>query len=57
VCEARPGAVLARGERFGMIKFGSRTELYLEKAPDLCVAVKPGDRVRGGSTLLARYGV
>jgi len=56
VCEARPGEVLARGERFGMIKFGSRTELYLEKAPALRVAVRPGDRVRGGSSVLAQYG-
>jgi phosphatidylserine decarboxylase len=56
VCEARPGEVLARGERFGMIKFGSRTELYLEKVPTLRVAVRPGDRVRGGSSVLAQYG-
>jgi phosphatidylserine decarboxylase len=57
VCEARPGAVLARGQRFGMIKFGSRTELYLAKAPDLVVTVRPGDRVRGGSSVLAKYGL
>jgi phosphatidylserine decarboxylase len=56
VCEARPGAVLARGERFGMIKFGSRTELYLAKAPGLRVAVAPGARVRGGSSVVAQYG-
>jgi phosphatidylserine decarboxylase len=56
VCEARPGEVLARGQRFGMIKFGSRTELYLATAPGLCVAVRPGDRVRGGSSVLAQYG-
>jgi phosphatidylserine decarboxylase len=57
VCEARPGAVLARGERFGMIKFGSRTELYLSRAPGLRVGVRPGDRVRGGSSVLAQYGL
>jgi phosphatidylserine decarboxylase len=56
VCEARPGAALGRGERYGMIKFGSRTELYLAKAPGLRVAVRPGDRVRGGTSVLARYG-
>jgi phosphatidylserine decarboxylase len=55
VCEARPGAVLARGERFGMIKFGSRTELYLTRAPGLRVVVRPGDRIRGGSSVLAQY--
>jgi phosphatidylserine decarboxylase len=57
VNEARPGTVLGRGERFGMIKFGSRTELYVAAAPDLRVAVRPGDRVRGGSSVLAQYGV
>jgi phosphatidylserine decarboxylase len=56
VCEARPGAVLERGERYGMIKFGSRTELYLAKAPGLQVAARPGDRVRGGTSVLVRYG-
>jgi phosphatidylserine decarboxylase len=55
VCEARPGAVRARGERFGMIKFGSRTELYLAQAAGLRVAVRPGDRVRGGQSVLAQY--
>ena len=55
VCEARPGAVLGRGERFGMIKFGSRTELYLVKDSSLCVVVRPGDRVKGGSSVLAKY--
>jgi phosphatidylserine decarboxylase len=55
VCAARPGAVLSRGERFGMIKFGSRTELYLEKTADLRISVRPGDRVRGGSSVLARH--
>jgi phosphatidylserine decarboxylase len=57
VCEARPGAVLARGERFGMIKFGSRTELFLMKTPDLRVAVRPGDRVKGGRSVVATYGL
>ena len=55
VCEARPGAVLGRGERFGMIKFGSRTELYLAKAASLRILVRPGERVKGGSSVLARY--
>ena len=57
VCEAKPGAVLGRGDRFGMIKFGSRTELYLAPAPGLRVAARPGDRVRAGSSVLAHYTV
>lgn len=47
------GQTVARGERFGMIRFGSRTEVYL---PGQCtVLVKPGDRVRAGETIIARF--
>jgi phosphatidylserine decarboxylase len=55
VCPLRPGEVLAQGQRIGMIKFGSRTELILPDEPGLEIAVKPGDAVRGGSDVLARY--
>lgn len=47
-----PGDRLAKGERIGMIKFGSRTELYLP--PDAQVCVKMKDKVKGGSTIVAR---
>jgi phosphatidylserine decarboxylase len=53
VCAIRPGAVLPRGERFGMIKLGSRTELYLPRHPGLSLKVCPGDRVRAGSSIVA----
>ncbi|KXK63236.1 phosphatidylserine decarboxylase [Micromonospora rosaria] len=48
------GALLARGERFGLIRFGSRTDVYLpaEAAEPL---VGPGERVVGGSTVIARW--
>jgi phosphatidylserine decarboxylase len=46
------GDELKKGERFGMIRFGSRTELYL--ALDAEVLVKTGDQVFGGSTVIAR---
>lgn len=52
VCPAQSGEALARGERFGMIRFGSRTELYLPAAAE--IAVRPGDTVRGGSSVVAR---
>ena len=52
VCEAAPGDVLARGRCFGMIMFGSRTDLYLPKER-VEVRVKPGDRVRAGETVVA----
>jgi len=59
VCRAEPGAVLGQGDRFGMIKFGSRTELWLPletpSAPGFSVAVKIGDRVRAGITPLVLY--
>ena len=53
VCAVRPGQLLSRGERYGMIKFGSRAEVYLDPR-DYEIAVKPGDVVRGGRTILAR---
>lgn len=46
------GDPLARGERFGMIRFGSRTELLVPMDAEILVQV--GDRVRGGETPLAR---
>jgi phosphatidylserine decarboxylase len=55
VCWLRPGDVLAAGERFGMIKFGSRTELVLPCEKGLEITVKRGDKVQAGSTIVARY--
>jgi phosphatidylserine decarboxylase len=43
---------VARGERFGMIRFGSRTEICLPL--DAEIAVRVGQQVKGGSTVLAR---
>jgi phosphatidylserine decarboxylase len=55
VCWLRTGEGLAAGERIGMIKFGSRTEVYLPAGTPVDVFVKPGDAVQGGSTILLRY--
>jgi phosphatidylserine decarboxylase len=53
VCDLRPGDRLHRGGRFGMIKFGSSTELILPRALVAAVHVQEGDRVKGGITKLA----
>jgi phosphatidylserine decarboxylase len=53
VAWASVGDELAKGERFGMIRFGSRTEVYLPLAAN--VLVKVGDHVAGGSTIIARF--
>jgi phosphatidylserine decarboxylase len=54
VCRVGPGAALAAGERFGLIKFSSRVDVYL---PAGCVPqVKVGDPVRAGETVLAVMG-
>jgi phosphatidylserine decarboxylase len=50
VCRVRPGDKLALGERFGLIKFGSRTDLIMPASVRL--RVKLGDRVRGGSSVV-----
>jgi phosphatidylserine decarboxylase len=48
----KPGDTLARGQRVGLIKFGSRTDVIFPGAAQL--NVRPGDRVKGGSSILAR---
>jgi phosphatidylserine decarboxylase len=55
VCAAREGQRLTGGERFGMIKFGSRTELYLPIRENIECVVRVGDKVKAGMTPLARY--
>jgi phosphatidylserine decarboxylase len=52
VAWSKIGDELKKGERFGMIRFGSRTELYLPLNAELLV--KAGDHVLGGSTAIAR---
>lgn len=54
VHRAPVGALLARGERFGLIRAGSRTDVYLP-AELAEAAVTAGDRVRGAETVIARY--
>jgi phosphatidylserine decarboxylase len=48
----KAGDALARGERFGLIKFGSRVDVLLDPAAEMNVRI--GERVRAGSTTLAR---
>ena len=55
VCGCKPGDTLAPGERFGMIKFGSRTELLMLRDERLEILVKKGDTVRAGVTIMVRY--
>lgn len=52
VCWKRRGDRVGRGERIGMIKFGSRVELLLPESAEVLVA--RGSRVRGGETIVAR---
>ena len=55
VCWVRPDEELLSGCLFGMIKFGSRTELVLPDEPGLEIVAKLGDAVQGGSTIMVRY--
>ncbi len=52
-CWTREGASLERGQRFGLIKFGSQVDLFLPAG--VPVRVKPGDHVRGGETVVAEF--
>ena len=53
VCEAKVGDRLQAGERFGMIKFGSRVDIYLPPATN--ILVKSGEIVRAGETVLGEF--
>ena len=55
VCGAKVGDHLDRGEMYGMIKLGSRTELILPDDGDLSVVAKIGDKVSAGTTVMAHY--
>lgn len=50
---SKEGDVLAKGHRFGMIRFGSRTDVYLPL--DCEILVKVGQRVEGGSSVIAKW--
>jgi phosphatidylserine decarboxylase len=52
VCYKKAGDHVAKGERVGLIKFGSRVDVFL--GPEWEILVKPGDRVAGGASILAR---
>jgi phosphatidylserine decarboxylase len=51
VFNLKPGDTVARGQRVGLIKFGSRVDVLFD--PDAAIQVKIGDRVKGGATVLA----
>jgi len=52
VCHPRVGEWVERGARYGLIRFGSRTDVVLPLAAELRVV--PGQRVRGGASVIAR---
>jgi phosphatidylserine decarboxylase len=53
VCRVKPGDNLVRGNRFGLIRFGSRLDVFLPV--DVAVKVKIGDKVSAGSSVLANW--
>ena len=53
VCWKKPGDHVARGERIGLVRFGSRADLWLPSNSEL--RVKVGDNVKGGSSVLAYW--
>jgi len=54
LCYVKAGDGLKRGQRFGFIRFGSRVDVYLPPSTRVSVAI--GDKVKAGSTVLARMG-
>jgi phosphatidylserine decarboxylase len=55
VCWLKPGDEVQAGELFGMIKFGSRTDVLLPVDWPIEQVVRVGDKVRGGATVLLRF--
>ncbi len=53
VLRTRLGATVATGERIGLMRFGSRMDVFV--SPDCTVLVGRGERVRGGETVIARW--
>ncbi|MPZ75202.1 MAG: phosphatidylserine decarboxylase family protein [Deltaproteobacteria bacterium] len=53
ICRVRKNDFLSRGARFGLIMFGSRTDLYLPA--NTRIEVSEGQRVRGGETIIGRF--
>ena len=54
ICNVKATEHLRLGQKYGMIKCGSRTELIMPRGPETKVAVKVGDKVRAGVTLILR---
>jgi phosphatidylserine decarboxylase len=54
VCLAKEGDVLAPGQRIGLIRFGSRVDVYLPISANVLVA--EGQTAIAGETVLARFG-
>jgi phosphatidylserine decarboxylase len=54
VCRAKVGDMLRRGERYGIIKFGSRLDVYLPKGTK--IVVKLGEKVKAGETVIGEAG-
>lgn len=54
VCPCKAGDVLKQGQRFGMIKFGSRVEVFVPDSVQFEVMVRVGDKVTAGKTILGK---
>jgi phosphatidylserine decarboxylase len=51
VCYAKAGDTIKRGDRYGLIRFGSRVDIFLPKSAE--IKVKPGDRIKGARDVIA----
>ncbi|MBN2366011.1 MAG: phosphatidylserine decarboxylase family protein [Calditrichaeota bacterium] len=54
VCELREGHQTSAGERMGMIRYGSRADIYF-RPEEVELSVKPGDKVQGGETIIGVF--
>lgn len=55
VCRVKPGDSLKKGERYGIIKFSSRLDIYLPK--NTSIKIKLGDKVKAGETIIGKINI
>jgi phosphatidylserine decarboxylase len=53
ICKVQPGDNMARGQRFGLICFGSRLDVYLPEDVEIKVAV--GDKIKAGASIIGQF--
>ncbi len=55
VADVKPGEKVQKGDKYGLIRFGSQCDLFIPAIPELSIRVQPGQYVYAGQTIIATY--